>query len=163
MTQQILDLFTVKRVTNKVDNFSNYELKFIASAKIEKLKEFNKALYDDFNSKITHSGYEWSLEIEECDYSISQTKFDEIDVENIADDEDLTVSFIVFKKGLEIIIFDDDSFFESIENIELESVLRILNTKFRDGMIFKNDKEIMLGKVDCAFPAISTSEIVCLT
>ena len=140
MLQQILDLFTIKSLTNKIDNFTNYELKFVSTANLEKLKSFNQSIYDEFNSKISHTGYEWSLEIEECFYSISQTDFVEIDVENIADGEDLTVNFMVFKKGLEVIIFDEVSFFESIENINLESILKIFNTLFKDGIILKNKK-----------------------
>lgn len=140
MLKQLLDLFTVKNITNNVDNFSNYELKFVTSADIQKLKELNKDLYDNFNSEVSYFGYEWSLEIEECNYFISQAQFNEIETDNITDNEDITVNLIIFKKGIEVVIFDEKSFLENATNMDLESILKKFNSKFKEGIIFKNDK-----------------------
>jgi hypothetical protein len=139
MIQQILDFFQIKNITNKVDNFTNYELKFIASIDLEKIKELNKLKYDEFNLKIAKYGYDWSLEIEENNYIISQNVFNEIDFDDFDGIEEITVSFLIFKKGINVLIFDEVEFFNGIENIGLVGVLKILSNKFKSGIILVNE------------------------
>ena len=83
MIIQILDLFPVINVTSKVDNFTIYELKYLAIKDVEKIKRFDVNLYNEFNLKMTSLGYDWSFEIEDNNYTITQNTFDLIDIDEL--------------------------------------------------------------------------------
>lgn len=136
MIQQIIDFFPVTSITHETDNFSNYELKYIAHIDSEKLKTFNKAVYDEFNLKLTGYGYDWRLEIDENNYSIDQSVFCEL--EDI-DQNEITVTLLVFKKGVNVFIFNENIFYQSLENIGLEGILKILKNSFPTGIKFINE------------------------
>ena len=68
MMQELLNFFPCKNIISETDNFSNYEIKFIASFDYDAVKAFSKSIYDDFNSSLNALGYEWSFEIEENNY-----------------------------------------------------------------------------------------------
>ncbi|OOG79034.1 hypothetical protein, partial [Flavobacterium sp. A45] len=136
MIQQILDFFPIKSISNESDNFSKYELNYIASFDSDKVKTFSRNVYDEFNSIITSLGYDWSFEIAENNYSINQNKFEEID--EIEQDE-ITITLLIFKKGSNVVIIKEAAFFESVENIGLEGVLKILNSNYSNGIKFINN------------------------
>lgn len=135
MIQQIFDFFPIKNIANEADNFAKYELKYTASIESDIAKKFNRAAYDIFNSHITCISYEWSFEIEENNYSINENKFEDLD--EIEQDE-ITITLLIFKKGNKIVIFNEEVFFDSIENIGLEGVLKILNS-YNTGIQFTNN------------------------
>lgn len=138
MHQQIHDYFPIKRISNVLDNFVIYELKFCSSVNNEKLLKFNQSIYDDFNSQFISVGYEWSLEIEELSYTINQNRYIPIDLDSLDGIEEINLTFQVFKKGNNIIEFDEIEFVNNIKNIGLEEVLKIFNSKFVDGLIIIN-------------------------
>lgn len=143
MIHKILDFFPLKSIVRKVDNFTHFELRFVAFNNQEKIKELKKCIYDEFNAQITHFGYDWNLEIEENNYSISQNKFNEIDIEDFDGLEEITVTFLVFKKGINLVIFDEVEFYLGIENTSLEDVLKIFNDRFKTGIIIINEASQM--------------------
>ncbi len=136
MIQQILDFFPIKSISNETDNFSKYELKYISTFDSYKIKSFSKNVYDEFNSIIVSFGYDWSFEIAENNYSINQNKFEDID--EIEQDE-ITITLLIFKKGSNVVIFNESTFFESIGNIGLESILKILKSNYNNGIKFINN------------------------
>ncbi|MFB3389483.1 hypothetical protein [Flavobacterium sp. LAR06] len=140
MNLQILDFFPVKSTSYILDNFSIYELKFIAFPSIEKISDFTQSSYDKFNSQFNSFGYEWSLEIVELNYSINQNRFIKIDVDDIDGIEELNLTFQVFKKTNNIYVFNQVKFIENIKNTGLNEVLKIFNSKFLNGFIIYNHK-----------------------
>lgn len=141
MTLQILDFFPAKSITNKVDNFINYEQKLVASIDIEKLKGFDKNSYSEFNSKIISLGYEWNFDIEELSYSITQNNYSEIELDDLDDLKELNITLQIFKKGNKIVVFDESEFISNIQNSGLEDILKIFNTKFKTGIIIINEQK----------------------
>jgi hypothetical protein len=138
MTQEILNFFPVKNITNETDNFSNYELIYNASVDLEKIKSFNNLIYEEFNSKIKNFGYEWRLEIAENNYSINQDKF--IEIEDLEEDlEEINITLSIFKKGINVVIFNETVFFKTIEKIGFEGVLKVFKNDFNNGIKFIDD------------------------
>lgn len=140
MTHEILNLFTIKSISNETDNFSNYEIRFSASNNLEKIKAFDESIYNGFNSKIKNFGYEWRFEIAENNYSINQDKFIEFD--DLEDDlEEINITLSIFKKGINVVIFNEIAFLKTIENIGLEGVLKVFKSNYITGIKFIDDSK----------------------
>lgn len=143
MIQEILSFFPAKEILHETDNFTNYELKFISSIDLDKIKLFDKVDYDKFNLLICDYGYEWTLEIEENNYSMNQSSFDKID--DCEDLEEITINLMIFKKGINVYVFNEDVFSTTIDNLGLEGILKILKDNFKNGIKFivnSNSKQL---------------------
>jgi len=136
MIQQIFNFFPVKNVIFETDNFSNYECKYIAFIDPVKVKLFNKNVYDEFNAKIISFGYEWSFEIAENNYSINQNNFENIDD---VEETEITITLLIFKRGINVVIINEDAFCKNLENLGLEGVLKIFKETYNSGVKFINN------------------------
>jgi hypothetical protein len=133
MVQEILSYFPIKNLIIETDNFSNYELKYLASIDVERIKLFDQIVYDKFNSIIVSYGYDWSFELEENNYSINQSNFEEI--QDYEDLDDVTLTLQIFKRGKNIYIFKNDLFLNTVEILGLEGVLKTFKESFKEGIV----------------------------
>lgn len=142
MINKIHKYFPCKKELNVVDNFKNYEYKFISDVNTSFLSSFTKESYSLINDEIVKFDYDWNLEIEEINFVISQNVFKEIDIDDLEDFDELTIIFTIYKKGKHVLIIDENCFFTHIENEGIENILKLFNSEFKNGIIFNNDKDI---------------------
>ena len=109
------------------ETFSALEAHYICND----LKKFSKNLSKENHSfikeKLDSYGYKWDIYIESFGFSLSQEKFNEIDLTKNDENSNIKIIFKVHKKGSDIVIFDDFNFEKFLESIDLETVLSILN------------------------------------
>ncbi len=141
MIKLITDVFPTINILSIVDNLSNYELKYIGKVDVNLINKFNEDLYNEFNSGLLKYSYEWSFEIDEIDYSISQSKFTNIDIEDLEDLKELNLNLQIFKKGINISVFNENVFINTINTMYLEDLLKVFRNKFQDGIIFHNPED----------------------
>ena len=141
MIKLITDFFPTINVLSIVDNLNNYELKYIGKVDANLINKFNHDLYDEFNSGLIKYGYEWNFVIDEINYSISQSNFTNIDIEDLEDLTELNLNLQIFKKGKNVVIYDEKEFINTINTINLEDLLKEFINKFQDGIIFHNPED----------------------
>ncbi|AZI38813.1 hypothetical protein [Epilithonimonas vandammei] len=124
MVNSLIHLFTENQILNHIDNFKQYE--YIAYVTItDNTKLLNRPLYDNINNYFKSLGYDWSLEIDENSYSISQNTFNDLEFDDLTDTPTLKLTIKVFKLGNKIIIFNQNVFFETLNKMSLKSILSI--------------------------------------
>ncbi|WP_329804588.1 hypothetical protein [Flavobacterium facile] len=138
MIKLITDFFPTINILSDVDNLNNYELKYTGKVDCSLIKKFNQESYNLFNSEIINYDYEWNFVIDEINYSISQSNFIIINIDDLEDLTELNISLQIFKKGINVIIFNENEFIKNIDNINLEDLLKIFSNKFSNGIIFYN-------------------------
>ncbi|SMC81263.1 hypothetical protein [Moheibacter sediminis] len=123
MVSSLIQLFTPNQILSNIDNFKQYE--YIAYVGVnDKTNSLNKSFYDDVNVYFNSIQYDWSLEIEETGYSISQNSFVDIEFEEYIDTSNLKLTIRVFKStNNSIVIFNESVFFETLNKMTLKSIL----------------------------------------
>lgn len=129
-----ITLFEQKKIKSHTDNFTYYECIF--QTKLNKKYEvFSEEEYLSFNDTFLKLGYEWTLTIEDIDYSISQKKFEKLDLfEQLSQ---ASVHLSVFKKSKNIVIFDEQIFYAYLETLNLQEILSTIS-QYSNGLIFLN-------------------------
>ena len=145
MINKIHKYFPLKKELNVVDNFKNYEYKFISEVNTSFLNSFTEESYNLINDEIVKFDYDWNLEIEETNFVISQSGFKEIDIDDLDDLDELTIIFTIYKKGKHVLIIDENCFFTHIENEGIENILKLINFELKNGIIFNNDKDFKVS------------------
>lgn len=138
---KIIEIFDDREVIFRTDNFSNYECLLEVNIK-EGFKKFTQIKYDSFNTFLKKYGYNWTLTIEEASYSISQDKFQVLEI-----DEDLEATQVhlsIFKKGKYVVIFDEEKFFEFLKSQTFQQLLASFS-QYKDGIIFINTSTLNKG------------------
>lgn len=135
MLSTIFNLFKVSEEIRLIDNFKSYEREFTAIAEKAKIKNFGSSEYQVLNENLIGLGYDWTFEIAEINFLVSQTEFRAINLDDIEDGEELTVTVKVFKKGKNVHIFDEVKFFEFIQSQNLSDFLDFFKAK-QEGVIF---------------------------
>lgn len=141
MIKLITDIFPTINVLSIVDNLNNYELKYIGKVDVKLINNFNQDLYDEFNSGLVKYGYDWSFVIDEINYSISQSNFTNIDIDDLEDLTELNLNLQIFKKGINVVIYNENEFINTINTINLEDLLKVFRNKFQFGIIFHNPED----------------------
>lgn len=141
MIKLITDFFPAINVLSIVDNLNNYEFKYIGKVDTTLINKFNQDLYNEFNSGLVKYGYEWNFVIDEINYSISQSNFTNIDIEDLEDLTELNLNLQIFKKGKNVVIYNENEFINTINTINLEDLLKEFRNKFQDGIIFHNPED----------------------
>jgi len=132
---KIKDYFDILRIESVIDNFSYHEYQFISTPNFEKLKSIKKEDYDEFNLFLSEKQCEWTLEVEEIDYTISQSQYNEVESFENEDFDELTVKLSIFKNGSIVFIFDNKEFSKFLDSITLEEVLKLFSAKTK-GVVF---------------------------
>ncbi len=136
MINNILQLFDTIEIVNHIDNFKQYE--YIARVSTnEKTTTFNRGFYDDVNNYVISLGYAWTLEIEEIEYAISQNTFVHLEFNEYVDTNDLRFSLKIFKTARDIIIFNENIFFENLKSLSLKNILLIFR-ELQKPILIKN-------------------------
>ena len=117
------------------DSLTYFEYRFKSKVNVSRLKEFTKGVYVDFNKELIDFGYDWTLEIEELEYSLTQKEFKEIDYDNAEELDELNVIFKVFKNGNKVVVFSQIEFETNLKNQSLYELLSYFKTK-NDGVQF---------------------------
>ncbi|WP_375605644.1 hypothetical protein [Flavobacterium davisii] len=141
MIRLITDFFPTISISSIADNLNIYELKYIGKVDVNSIDKFNVELYNKFNSELIKYDYEWSFEIEEINYSISQSNFVKIETVDLEEITELNINLQIFKKGINVVIYDENEFIKNIKTINLEDLLKLFGNKFQDGIIFYNSED----------------------
>jgi len=142
MINTIYNLFDVSKEIREKDNFSLYEREYTALLNKEKLRSFSNEDYNTLNKKLTDLGYQWNLEVDELGWSISDTIYNKVDFLDFKDDEEITVTVKIFKKGNQVVVFNEDKFFEYINSESLHSMLSYFKGKI-NGVVFLNSNNLV--------------------
>lgn len=122
MVNSLIQLFETNKVISHIDNFKQYEyIAYVAT--IDETKLFNRYLYDEVNIYLKSLGYDWSLEIDDNSYSISQSSFTELEFDDFTDTSNIKLTIRIFKLGSNIVIFNQNIFFETLNKMSLKSIL----------------------------------------
>ena len=144
---KILNRLENSTIISKTDNFSYYEcsLKTDLEANFE---IFSQEEYNRFNTYL--NGYDWTLIIEDASYSISQNKFELLELEENLTGTQIQIS--IFKKGKRIVIFDEEVFSQFLKSQNLQQILDSFKN-YEEGLIFIS--KTTLNKKATSFIAIN--------
>tara|TARA_R110002051_G_scaffold295992_1_gene361955 strand:+ start:3344 stop:4741 length:1398 start_codon:yes stop_codon:yes gene_type:complete len=137
MIKKFLGFFQVKYENRLIDNFISFETEFLSEVNRSLNERFNLAHYQEFNSLMSKHGYDWTFAIDELDYTVNQNDFTVIDFSDFDEGEEITIDFKVFKNGNQVVVFDEEKFFQYVESENLHSILTYLRTK-TEGVEFYN-------------------------
>ncbi|RIV68955.1 hypothetical protein [Flagellimonas aequoris] len=141
MIDAVYKLFDIKKDIHLIDNFISYEREFLSEVNLNENSKFDLAKYNEFNGEITKFGYDWTFEIEELNYSISQNSYSEIDFLDFIDGEEITVVLKIFKNSSQIVIFNEDKFNEFLSSENLINILKHFNTRQEGIVFYKSDNK----------------------
>jgi len=123
------NIFEKLDVVNFKENFTLLEIKY----KCNNLREFSTNLSAEnhvlLNKNLDIYKYKWDIYIESFEYSLSQEKFKEIDLNKNDDNDNIEIIFKIFKTGKTIVVFDDVVFETFLNSISLEDILSTLNNR----------------------------------
>lgn len=128
MVNEIINkIFSSLKSETKKDSLHLYKVNFTCT----NLKFLNDALneenYNLLNDALKEYDYAWDITIEELNYSVSQKKFIPIEVPN--DSFVVIIELQIHKKSNCIVIFEEDIFNDSIENLDYENLLLAIKEK----------------------------------
>lgn len=139
ITKKLESFFDFNEILASKDNFTNYKCSFTANLNIEKLNSLDENQYTILTNHLSEYGYDWTMQIKELNYTISQASFEKADLEGLETGELINVDFSVFKKGNRVVVFDEEKFFEFVNSESLHSILLYFKDK-TDGVVFYNSK-----------------------
>lgn len=118
---------TLEEISKK-ENFSVFEIKY-ESKDLNKLsKDLNKENYSLLKEYFSPLNYSWEVYIEDYNFSISQSEYNELIINDDDDDSVTQIIFKINKKGNRMLIIEESLFNSFISSIDLESVLKWFNT-----------------------------------
>ncbi|MDY3352013.1 hypothetical protein PG357_08465 [Riemerella anatipestifer] len=125
MVNTLIKLFITNQILNQFDNFKQYEyIAYVAITNDIKLLN-DRSFYDKINNYFKGLGYGWSLEIDENSYIISQDTFNRLEFDDFIDVSNIKLTIRVFKLGNNLVIFNQNIFFETLNKMSLKSILSI--------------------------------------
>lgn len=125
MINSFIQLFEINQILNHIDNFKQYE--YIAYVGItDNTKKLNRSLYDDINNYFKSIGYDWSLEIDDNSYTISQNTFIDLEFDDFIDTSNIKLTIKIYKLGNNLVIFNQDVFFKTLNKMHLKNILSTL-------------------------------------
>ena len=122
MVNTLIQLFTTNQIISHIDNFKQYEFTAYV-ATVDNTKLLNKTLYDDVNNYFKSLGYDWSLEIDDNSYAISQDTFYDLEFDDFIDISNIKLSIKIYKLGNNVVIFNQNIFFETLNKMSLKNIL----------------------------------------
>lgn len=137
MVNSLIQLFETNQIISHIDNFKQYE--YIAYVAIkDDTKLLNRSLYDGVNNYFKSLGYDWSLEIDDNSYSISQNSFTELEFDDFTDTSNIKLTIRIFKLGSNLLIFNRNVFFETLNKMSLKSILSTFQETAKPILITNN-------------------------
>lgn len=121
---KVLQVPNKKKVS---ESFVKYDLSYKLKGLYDLSCKLNQSSYDEFNNFLLEYGYKWELTIANKGYSISQDLFKKLQIDQ-QDDDEVEINFIIYKKGSNILVFDENALYSFISKINLSQVL----TSFKD-------------------------------
>lgn len=135
ITNRLESFFDLRKDLSLKDNFSNYRCSFTTNLNIKKINSLDKNEYTIFNNYLNEYGYDWTLEIQELNYTISQAVFETVNLAGFEEGDLINVVCSIFKKGNKVVIFDETKFYEYLDSENLHSLLLQFKNK-SNGIIF---------------------------
>ncbi|MEZ4801508.1 MAG: hypothetical protein R2797_01955 [Gelidibacter sp.] len=142
------------------ENFLKFEVKFSSKRIAEISNLLTESVYNELNDFLVKQNYKWELTIEKVQYSVSQEKYIPLEADEQSEVE-FEINFIIFKTGNNILVFDENIFYNHLENLSLSSILDSLKNKFfplefiftKNKLIFgcDNDTEKHILSTQCNF------------
>lgn len=132
----------------KKETFFKYELEFEHEDITQYLKTLTRQNYDLLNNYLNELGYKWDLAIDDFSYSISQDNFQELIIDTIDETENILVRFNIYKSDKNIIIIDNFAFNKYLKSIDLETLLKNINSLEKRFNLINEDFEININKED---------------
>lgn len=123
----IINIFDSLKAEIKKDTLSKYEINFHCEDLNLLTSILNEENYNFLNDSLKQYGYSWNLSIEELEYSISQLKFEPV---NIPDDSfNVIIELLVHKSSDTIVIFNEALFYDFIKKLDYENLLIAIKGK----------------------------------
>ena len=130
----------------KKETFFKYELELVHEDITQYLKTLTRQNYDLLRTYLNELGYKWDLVIDDFSYSISQDDFQELTIDTIDETENILVRFNIYKSGKDIIIIDNLVFNKYLKSIDLETLLKNINSLEKRFNLINEDFEINVDK-----------------
>jgi len=128
-------------ISNSIkESFSFYEIELNHPDLNLLSQNLNQENYDSLNTLISKYNYKWDLVIDDLSYSINQEKFDNLEIEEYDDCENITINLNIYKTSNLIVIINNKAFNNYLQSISLQSLLEIINT-FDSYFIIENEQD----------------------
>lgn len=141
------DLAFLKKKSH-YENFKNYTIEYSLEKKYLKQILISEEKYILLKEQLREFDYDWEIKIG-YNYNINQFNFREFDLDTLCDneEEDISLTFTIFKKNSTVfVIFDEKLFISHLNKISIEENLKFLKSKINGGLqIINKNSQIKIS------------------